>query len=134
MAKTKAKAPPKAKKIASGWRGFKGRLAYAIQTRQDETPELTQNDVADSAGIDSGQLAKILSGERALGVTANTVLLLAEALDVSALWLMTGVEPSGLARKAQVTRNDTAPPPSSLVPSVQPEPPSQPTPRSASGR
>lgn len=98
------KEKPGPKKVAAGWRGFRGRLRYAIDERQSENPNLSQNDVAERAGIDSGQIAKILSGERAMGVQANTVLLLAEALDVSPVWLMKGVEPSGLSREQPPVR------------------------------
>lgn len=94
---TKAKRRPRgAKVIAPEWRGFSERLEYAVRIRQKETG-LSQNAVADAASIDSGQMTKILSGERALGVQANTVVLFAKALRVNVGWLMTGIEPSGLS-------------------------------------
>jgi transcriptional regulator with XRE-family HTH domain len=89
--------------MADGWAGFRGRLAYAIDQRKLARPELTQNAIAEAAGMDSGQISKILSGKRTRGVAANTVLLLAEALDVRPLWLMTGEEPSGISRKLEST-------------------------------
>jgi hypothetical protein len=106
-----AKTRGKPKRVAEGWAGFAGRLRYALEERQRERPGLTQNDVANRAGIDTGQFAKILSGKRALGATANTVLLLAEALEVETVWLMTGLEPSGLGRKPRAA--DSVPPASS---------------------
>lgn len=105
---SKVRARPK--KIAEGWTGFAGRLRYALGERQRLTPELTQNDVAKEAGIDSGQLTKILGGKRALGATANTVLLLAEALDVRVVWLMTGQEPSGLPERREPELHEDRPP------------------------
>lgn len=106
----KAKRP---KVIAPEWRGFSARLGYAVEARQRES-ELSQNDIAAAAGIDSGQLSKILSGERATGVQANTVILLATALQVRPLWLLTGVEPSGLgnasAGRVEPTGESPAPP------------------------
>lgn len=87
--------PRKPKVIAPEWRGFASRLKFAVGTRRSES-DLSQNDLAAAAGIDSGQMTKILSGERALGVQANTVVLLARSLRVSVSWLMTGEEPSGL--------------------------------------
>ncbi len=115
MGVTKQRGGPK--KVADGWPGFAGRLRYAVGVRQADSPGLTQNDIAARAGIDSGQFAKILSGKRALGATANTVLLLADALDVRPIWLMTGLEPSGL--KA-TQRESEAPPPSSISGSPEP--------------
>ncbi len=109
-----AKTRGKTKRMAKGWSGFAGRLRYAVDERKLETPGLTQNDIANRAGIDTGQFAKILSGARARGATANTVLLLAEALDVEPVWLMKGVEPSGLSRQAP-QQADTVPPPSSVT-------------------
>lgn len=91
-----AKAKNRPKVFADEWRGFAGRLKFAVDTRMREEG-LSQNDIASAASIDSGQLTKILSGERALGVQANTVLLLARALRANVLWLLTGEEPSGLA-------------------------------------
>jgi hypothetical protein len=79
--------------IATEWRGFPGRLRYAISERQSENPALTQNKIAEAAGVDGGNL---LSGEKAGGVTANTVIMLARALRVHPAWLLLGQEPSGL--------------------------------------
>lgn len=83
--------------VAPEWRGFPSRLRYAIDQRKAEEPSLTQNQVAESAGVDSGNLSKILNGEKAMGVTAHTVIMLARALRVRPSWLLLGEEPSGLA-------------------------------------
>ncbi len=103
----KAARPKKLKKLADGWAGFAGRLRYAITERQRQAEErgdeLTQNDIAATANVDSGQLTKIASGERTKGLTVNTLLWLAKALDVRPIWLMTGEEPSGLANQPHQT-------------------------------
>ena len=83
--------------VAPEWRGFPGRLRYAIDQRIAEDSTLTQNRIAEKAGVDSGNLSKIVNGEKAAGVTANTVLMLARALRVRPAWLLTGEEPSGLS-------------------------------------
>jgi transcriptional regulator with XRE-family HTH domain len=107
-----AKAKARNRRIAEGWEGFPDRLDYAIRERKREWA-LSQNAIASAAGLDSGQLTKILSGERARGVAANTVLLLAEALKVSPLWLMANVEPSGLGKLAVPHEAPSSPPSSS---------------------
>lgn len=76
---------------------MQGRLRYAIDVRQSEDPELSQNKIAESAGVDSGNLSGYLSGERIKGIRATTVIRLARALRVNVSWLLTGAEPSGLA-------------------------------------
>jgi len=103
--------------VASEWRGFPGRLRYAIDQRQAEEPGLTQNKIAELGEVDSGNLSKMLSGEKAAGVTANTVIMLARALRVRPAWLLLGEEPSGLQRAANV---DTPIPSSALRPSSAP--------------
>lgn len=93
----KPKARPK--KIVTEWLGFPERLEMAVKQRMRETG-VSQNAIADEVGVESGQFSKILSGERATGLTVNTLLLLATALDVNPMWLMTGREPSGLSKLA----------------------------------
>jgi DNA-binding Xre family transcriptional regulator len=101
-----AKAKARPKKIVAEWRGFADRLKLAVSARMRER-DVSQNSIADAVGIESGQFSKILSGERALGLTVNTLLLIAEALDVRPLWLMTGEEPSGI-RRAKTTSTPPA--------------------------
>jgi transcriptional regulator with XRE-family HTH domain len=82
--------------VAPEWRGFPGRLRYAVNERIAERPGLSQNEIAASAGVDSGNFSKYMSGEKVVGVTANTVIMLARALRVRPAWLLLGEEPSGL--------------------------------------
>lgn len=112
-AMAKAKARPK--KIAEGWPDFADRLTLAVAKRKREG-ELSQNAIAEAAGIESGQFTKILSGERALGLTVNTLLLLADALRVNPMWLMVGEEPSGLSKARPAP---TSAPPSAAPPRVR---------------
>lgn len=86
------------KVIAPGWAGFPGRLHYAVGQRRRENPWLTQNAIAERADYDSGNLARLLKGEKAENTTANSALLLAMALHVRPVWLINGEEPSGLDR------------------------------------
>jgi len=99
----------KPREVAKEWRGFPGRLRYAIEQRKLENPELTQNQIAAASMIDGGNLAKMLKGEKVVGVTANTVVLLAKALDVRAAWLLTGEEPSGLGQATPVPSSAVRP-------------------------
>jgi hypothetical protein len=84
--------------IAPGWAGFPGRLQYAVGERKRANPWLTQNAIAERADYDSGNLARLLKGEKTDNTTANSALLLAMALHVNAAWLINGEEPSGLDR------------------------------------
>jgi len=93
--------------VAPEWRGFPGRLRYAVNERIAERPGLSQNEIAASAGVDSGNFSKYMSGDKVVGVTANTVIMLARALGVRPAWLLLGEEPSGLQRPANVA--ETAP-------------------------
>lgn len=119
---TKAKRS-KPRVVAPEWRGFSGRLKYAIEVRQQEEPGLTQNRLAEMAGVDGGNLSKIVGGTKAAGATANTVILLARALRVRPNWLLTGEEPSGLGPPithvqvpiAATSRAEETPKPSSSV-------------------
>jgi hypothetical protein len=104
---TARKAEP-SRAVAPEWRGFPGRLRYAIDQRQAEDPGLTQNKVAEEAEVDSGNLSKMLSGEKAVGVTANTVIMLARALRVRPSWLLLGEEPSGLGT-TPIPQSETRP-------------------------
>jgi transcriptional regulator with XRE-family HTH domain len=84
--------------VAPGWAGFHGRLQYAVAERKRQNPWLTQNAIAERADYDSGNLARLLKGEKTENMTANSALLLAMALHVNPLWLINGEEPSGLDR------------------------------------
>lgn len=110
MATRKEDKATKARVVAPEWRGFPGRLRFAIDQRQAENEELTQNQIAAAAGVDSGNLSKYLAGTKT-DVTASTVILLARALRVRPAWLLTGEEPTGLRQEADVL----TPAPSSSV-------------------
>ena len=91
------------RQLAVELRGFAGRLQYALRVRLGEQPELTQNRVAESAGVNPGNFSKLLRDQKTEGVTANTILLLARALRVRPAWLLTGEEPSGLDEARSLT-------------------------------
>lgn len=90
-------------RVAEEWAGFPSRLRYAFELRRVQEPGVTQNAVAAAANVDSGNFSRMLKGEKVQGVTANTVVLLARALNVRAAWLLTGEEPSGLAARKEST-------------------------------
>jgi hypothetical protein len=81
-----------------GWAGFPGRLQYAVGERRRQNPWLTQNAIAQRADYDSGNLARLLQGQKTDNTTANSAMLLAMALHVNPAWLLGGEEPSGLDR------------------------------------
>jgi transcriptional regulator with XRE-family HTH domain len=112
------RSPQKPKETAPEWKGFSGRLRYAVDTRRAESEGLSQNAIAEKAGVDGGNLSRMLDGTYQ-HVTANTVLLLARALRVNAAWLLTGEEPSGLSKPAQPDQ-DTPIPSSQLRESRRP--------------
>lgn len=91
------------RQLALELRGFAGRLKYAVGVRLAERRELTQNKIAEMAGVNPGNFSKLLRDQKTDGVTANTILLLARALDVRPAWLLTGEEPSGLAELRRAT-------------------------------
>lgn len=97
------------REVAPEWRGFPGRLRYAIDQRIAEEPSLTQNKIGEKAGVDGGNLSKILSGVKAAGVTANTVIMLARALRVRPAWLLLGEEPSWLNEAAHSPSSERRP-------------------------
>ncbi len=78
-------------------RGLQGRLRYAIEMRQAQDPDLSQNEIARRAEIDGGNLSAYCNGQRLSGLQVRTAIKLAETLRVSVNWLLTGAEPSGLA-------------------------------------
>lgn len=98
-----------ARVVAPEWRGFPGRLRYAIEQRMSEDPSLTQNKVGEKAGVDGGNLSRMLSGAKAAGVTANTVILLARALNVRPAWLLLGEEPSWLSAASPAPSSERRP-------------------------
>lgn len=112
MAASKGK---RQRRSTAEWAGFPERLRFAVGTRQREQPDLTQNAIAEAADMNGGNLTKILDGTKAQGVTANTVILLAHALRVRPVWLLTGEEPSGLSGGASVARDAPTPLPESNI-------------------
>lgn len=106
MSQTKTRLPP-------GLKTFPKRLSYALGIRT-EMWSVSQNEIARRAGVDSGNLAKYLDGQRLEKLAAKTIIGLADALKVRLEWLLAGIEPSGLEA------TPTTAPPSSAVRESQP--------------
>lgn len=89
-------------KTAPEWEGFPERLKYAVAQRMRERG-CTQNEIAALAKVDSGNFSKLLGDppEKWRGLKANSLIWIARALEIEPLWLLLGVEPSGLARRRE---------------------------------
>lgn len=88
MAGVAEKRPTKALATADEFRTFPLRLRLAR-----ETAKLTGVELSDKCGIDQSVISRYENGKRVAGMTANSVILLANALGVRSGWLLSGEEP-----------------------------------------